>query len=182
MTERIVEKQEAWDIFRQAGVDSRKVDQLNSKFQLFYRSSEYTRRDEWLPAKLSWCVYRTHNEKGEPKCTTECSIRLQGIYESYPPWFIWCGKFGEGQLVLINRNKKQSQLIGYEQLLQRLRRDPRIWSEDSDGRVTSLLSKVKQKVIRLRQELRTDDRSVGPYSGLTSEELRASGTCEPDWF
>lgn len=25
-------------------------------------------------------------------------------------------------------------------------------------------------------------RSVGPYSGLTREELRRTGTCETDWF
>lgn len=70
-----------------------------------------------------------------------------------------------------------TQVERYERLLRRLRNDPRLW--DEDNRVYDLIGKVKE---RLRKARSQQVHQVGPYSGLTRNELRMSGTCEADWF
>lgn len=65
----------------------------------------------------------------------------------------------------------------YERLVRRLRSDPRLW--DEDDRVYNLLGKALERLRKLRRQ---QVHQVGPYSGLTRQELRQSGTCEPDWF
>lgn len=44
-----------------------------------------------------------------------------------------------------------------------------------------VLHYLKARVLRGRRIERQHE-PVGPYSGLTRRELRATGTCEPDWY
>jgi len=67
----------------------------------------------------------------------------------------------------------------YDRLIRRLRNDPRLW--DEDDRVYNILGKALERRMKLRRQS-PESRSVGPYSGLTRQELQASGTCETDWF
>ena len=79
-------------------------------------------------------------------------------------------------------NSTRTRLARYERLLSRLRDDPRLWDESpASERLTALIKQVKEKVIALREDLQREA-SVGPYSGLTRQELRKSGTLETDWF
>lgn len=66
----------------------------------------------------------------------------------------------------------------YQRLLRRLRNDPRLWTE-TDDRVFNLIGKVLKRLFKLRQKTA---KKVGPYSGLTKNELQTSRTCETDWF
>lgn len=68
----------------------------------------------------------------------------------------------------------------YERLLRKLRNDPRLWEEGETGdRISRLIDKAKTRLSKVRRKM---PKQVGPYSGLTKQELRASGTCETDWF
>ena len=66
----------------------------------------------------------------------------------------------------------------YDRLIRKLRRDSRLW--DEDDRVYDILGKALARRRKLRE--RSATRVVGPYSGLTRQELRQSGTCETDWY
>lgn len=72
----------------------------------------------------------------------------------------------------------------YQQLVRRLRNDPRLWDGTEVGdRLHDLLGKALERLSKLREkEAKQQPAKVGPYSGLTREELRQSGTCETDWF
>lgn len=70
-----------------------------------------------------------------------------------------------------------TRLQEYDRLIRRLRNDPRLW--DDDDRIYNILGKALSRRAKIRPK---EKRVVGPYSGLTRQELRASGTCEPDWF
>lgn len=74
--------------------------------------------------------------------------------------------------------------MNYDQIIEDLRNHPRL--TDKDNRVYLLLRKIQA---RQRSQLPAVSKSQklfqepkGPFSGLTRAELRASGTCEPDWF
>lgn len=74
--------------------------------------------------------------------------------------------------------------MNYGQIIEDLRNHPRL--TDKDNRVYLLLRKI-QRLKRPRpkpvsEQPKLFQELVGPYSGLTKTELRASGTCEPDWF
>jgi len=66
--------------------------------------------------------------------------------------------------------------------LYRMRR--RIFDYDDtpkEGQAERVLLYLKARKIRgIKIERR--DEPVGPYSGLTRRELRATGTCETDWY
>lgn len=67
----------------------------------------------------------------------------------------------------------------YDKILWRIRQ--RIFDYDgtpNEAKAERLLSKVKRKAEASRIKAKT----VGAYSHLTRNELRKSGTCEPDWF
>lgn len=65
-----------------------------------------------------------------------------------------------------------------EQIVRNIRRDPRLFGDDT-VKIDRVLRKAKSRM--LTQRRRTIP-PVGPYSGLTRAELRQSGTCEPDWY
>lgn len=69
--------------------------------------------------------------------------------------------------------------MNYSKLLRKIRNSPKLWADDS-AKIERLLLLVKTKAIA--QEQANETREVGPYSGLTRNELRQSGTCETDWF
>lgn len=66
--------------------------------------------------------------------------------------------------------------------LYRMRR--RIFDYDDtpkEAQASQVLEYLKGRKIRgIRQEREAEP--VGPYSGLTRRELRATGTCETDWY
>jgi hypothetical protein len=68
-----------------------------------------------------------------------------------------------------------------DRLIRRLRSDRRLDGEDEQAyaRVHNLLGKALEHRAKLRQ---SESCNVGPYSGLTRQELRQSGTCETDWY
>ena len=67
--------------------------------------------------------------------------------------------------------------MNYERLVNRLRSDPRLFTTADDHKIHRILLKaVRRKVAAYSPT------PVGPYSGLTAEELRRSGTCETDWY
>ena len=49
---------------------------------------------------------------------------------------------------------------------------------DREEKADRVLAYLKDRAMRQPRQRGP----VGPYSGLTREELRQSGTCEPDWF
>lgn len=52
-----------------------------------------------------------------------------------------------------------------------------------DGADPERIPRLKRALMRARrQHDRRNPAPVGPYSGLTRGELRASRTSEPDWF
>jgi hypothetical protein len=65
----------------------------------------------------------------------------------------------------------------YDRLVRRLRNDPRLWDEDS--RISPILSKALARRAKLRVN---EEKAVGLYSGMTRAELRATRTCETDWY
>ena len=69
--------------------------------------------------------------------------------------------------------------MDYARLIRNLRRDPRLFDTDDDHKIHRILLKALQ--IRHKRYL-APARLTGPYSGLTHDELAASGTCEPDWY
>ncbi len=68
--------------------------------------------------------------------------------------------------------------MNYERLVRRLRQSPKLWADDNT-KIARILTEAKRRMIAQRSK-RVED--VGPYSGLTRAELRASRTCEPDWY
>lgn len=66
-----------------------------------------------------------------------------------------------------------------DKLIRKLRNDERLW--DEDDRVYNLLGKALERRAKLRMR-NPSFNLVGPYSGLSRQELRRSGTCETDWF
>jgi hypothetical protein len=69
-----------------------------------------------------------------------------------------------------------------ESLLLRLRQ--RIFDFDDtpkEPQAARVLGYLKTRVLRGR-EIERKSLPVGPYSGLTRGELRATGSCEPDWY
>ena len=62
--------------------------------------------------------------------------------------------------------------------LRRMRQRICTWG-DREEKADRVLLYLKARTMRSRE---ISAASVGPYSGLTREELRQSGTCEPDWF
>jgi hypothetical protein len=73
-------------------------------------------------------------------------------------------------------SKTEARIKELDRLIRRLRNDPRLW--DEDDRVYRLLGKALEHRAKMR---RSEPCTVGPYSGLTRQELRQSGTCETDW-
>lgn len=72
---------------------------------------------------------------------------------------------------------RQSQLW-----LRRIRQ--RIFDYDDtpkEEQASRVLRYLKSRAIRGRKFERSHQ-PTGPYSGLTRSELRATGTCEPDWY
>ena len=67
----------------------------------------------------------------------------------------------------------------YDRLIRRLRSDPRLW--DKDGRVSRILGMALERRASLRK-LNSESKIIGPYSGLTKQELRRTVTCETDWY
>lgn len=71
-----------------------------------------------------------------------------------------------------------------ERALRRMR--ARIWDYDdtpNEKKADQVLLYLKKRVMRQRRNDRlANPPSVGPYSGLTQAELRATGTCETDWY
>lgn len=71
-----------------------------------------------------------------------------------------------------------------EKSLRRIRQA--IWDYDDTpreaqaGRVLRYLKARKLRGIRIERSIHP--LPVGPYSGLTRQELAATGTCETDWF
>ena len=61
--------------------------------------------------------------------------------------------------------------------LRRMRQRICTWG-DREEKADRVLAYLKDRAMRQPRQRGP----VGPYSGLTREELRQSGTCEPDWF
>jgi hypothetical protein len=53
------------------------------------------------------------------------------------------------------------------------------YSDDKAEQADRVLLILKHRALRSRPVTK---QQTGPFSGLTCGELRASGTCEPDWF
>jgi len=74
--------------------------------------------------------------------------------------------------------------MNWDQIIEDLRNHPRL--TDKDNRVYLLLRKIQARKRPRRNPVSKPpvlfQEPVGPYSGLTKAELRASGTCEPDWY
>ncbi len=66
-------------------------------------------------------------------------------------------------------------------LLRKIRARVFDYPEEKEAQVARVLRYLVTRKIRIQQ---TADRALprGPYSGLTSAQLRQSRTCEPDWF
>jgi len=67
-----------------------------------------------------------------------------------------------------------------EQSLRAIRR--KIWDYDDtpqEAKAGRVLRYLKQRVLRERAKA---PKAVGPYSGLTRNELRQTGLCETDFF
>ena len=62
--------------------------------------------------------------------------------------------------------------------LRRMRQRIFDFPPEQEERADRVLAYLKERVLR-QSRLRGP---VGTYSGLTRQELRKSGTCEPDWF
>ena len=78
-----------------------------------------------------------------------------------------------------NLPRLQERLDRYDRLARRIRNDPRLWQENE--KIYQLLTKVLAVRKRLRQRLESEP-NRGPFSQLTWQELRMSGTCETDWY
>jgi len=68
--------------------------------------------------------------------------------------------------------------MNYERIVRNIRRDPRLFADDA-VKIGRVLMKAKSKMLAQRER---KPQPVGPYSGLTRAELRATGTCETDWY
>jgi len=68
--------------------------------------------------------------------------------------------------------------MNYERIVRNIRRDPRLFADDA-VKIGRVLMKAKSKMLAQREP---KPQPVGPYSGLTRAELRATGTCETDWY
>lgn len=67
--------------------------------------------------------------------------------------------------------------------LYRMRR--RIFDYDDtpkEVQASRVLEYLKQRKMRDSGTRTTVPEALGPYSGLTRRELRATGTCETDWY
>lgn len=70
----------------------------------------------------------------------------------------------------------------YERLLRKLRHHPLYdGSGRRDDQIYRMIGKA-QALLKREREREARKPAVGPYSGLTRQELRASGTCETDWY
>ncbi len=63
-----------------------------------------------------------------------------------------------------------------EQALRRMRQNIFNYPPEKEAQAQRVLLYLKKRSLRLRKAPK-----VGPYSGLTRQELRRSGTCETDW-
>jgi hypothetical protein len=48
-----------------------------------------------------------------------------------------------------------------------------------EAKAQRVLAYLRSRKVR---GIRTEQHPVGPYSGLTRQELRSTGTCETDWY
>ena len=67
--------------------------------------------------------------------------------------------------------------MDYARIVQRLRRDARLFTTPDEHKIHRVLLHAKQRMLAQFPPQR-----VGPYSGLTAAELRHTGTCETVWF
>ena len=71
--------------------------------------------------------------------------------------------------------------MNYERLIRAIRNSPLLFDSEDDHKIHRILGKALQ-MRRKERENNPPVKIVGPYSGLTRQELAASGTCEPDWY
>ena len=71
--------------------------------------------------------------------------------------------------------------LGYDeaQALRRMRARIFDYTEDKQEQADKVLLYLKRRMLRYRAQVQEP---VGPYSGMTRAQLRATGTCEPDWY
>ena len=70
-----------------------------------------------------------------------------------------------------------------ESKLRSLRQDVWSYPEGSSGEqvIQAKIERAKKSLFRARKRETTQPKA-GPFSGLTRDELRKSGTCETDWY
>jgi len=66
-----------------------------------------------------------------------------------------------------------------EQALRRIRARIFDYPEDKQEQADKVLLYLKRRMLRYRAQVQEP---IGPYSGMTRDQLRATGTCEPDWY
>ena len=66
-----------------------------------------------------------------------------------------------------------------EQALRRIRARIFDYPEHKEEQAMRVLTYLKRRMMRYRDRAQEP---VGPYSGLTRAQLRATRTCEPDWY
>jgi hypothetical protein len=93
--------QECWNLLQQAGFDK---EFINDSFDLYYRSTQFTPRNEWKSAKFIWCIYRDYKDNYECCFQLEHYVDMGGWKRNtYPPWSVFDDKFGIHDLVLIEK-------------------------------------------------------------------------------
>ena len=66
-----------------------------------------------------------------------------------------------------------------EQALRRIRARIFAYPEQKEAQAMRVLTYLKKRMMRDREQAQE---KIGPYSGMTRGQLRATRTCEPDWY
>lgn len=66
-----------------------------------------------------------------------------------------------------------------EQALQTMRSKVFGYPDNKQEQADRVLAYLKKRMLRNRPVI---CQPIGPYSGLTRNQLRATHTCEPDWY
>ncbi len=66
-----------------------------------------------------------------------------------------------------------------EQALRRIRARIFDYPKEQQAQAERVLAYLKARFLRYREQ---QTQPVGPYSGMTRQELRQAGTCETDWY
>ena len=66
-----------------------------------------------------------------------------------------------------------------EQALRKIRTKIFLYPDNKQDQADRVLAYLKKRTLRDRPVIH---QAIGPYSGLTQAELRATGKCETDWY